>query len=84
MARPRKNGKIDLDYYRSKYAIAYHVNNPAIEKSVDKMLESAIDDQPDRFIQALFDAREGNARPPKVNHPEIVYIRRKQIDNYYE
>jgi len=58
MARPKKNEKIDLDYYRSKYSIAYHADNSAIEKSVDDMLKKAIDDQPEKFIDCLFDAKE--------------------------
>ena len=58
MARPMKNGKIDLDHYRSKYAVAYHTENKAIDAMVDRMMEKAIDDQPDRIIQALYDAKE--------------------------
>ena len=58
MAKIKKNGKIDLDHYRSKYSLLYHVDNPATEKKTDDMLIDCFADDPARLADVLNDAKE--------------------------
>lgn len=81
MPRKTTNGNIDLEHYRSKYALLYHVDNENIDHKVKMMLADAIDDQPERFIQALFDAREnavekrGNKKTKRVNEKKCKKLK---------
>lgn len=73
MVKTRKNKNFNLEYYRSKYFVAYHLDNPAIEKKVDDMLLDAFSEDMSRFYDALLDAIDSHDTGEKnqVNHKTL-------------
>lgn len=76
MVKTRKNQDFNLEYYRSKYFVAYHLDNPAIEKKVDDMLVSAFSEDMSRFYDALLDAQGDNVPEPSIDDTPRIYCPR--------
>lgn len=57
MVKIKKNPDINLEHMKSKYWLAFRIDNKAVDKKVDDMFIACFQNDSNRFLDLLIDAR---------------------------